>query len=155
MILSAQSIRERSTLITPFFERTVVDGMSYGLSACGYDVRIAQSIHVRSGWFTLASTIERFCMPLDLVGRVHDKSTLARKGLAVQNTIIEPGWNGYLTLELTNHGHSLIWLPQGTPIAQIIFELLDKPTEQPYEGKYQNQPDFPVGPILEKAKKVH
>jgi dCTP deaminase len=54
--------------------------------------------------------------------------------LTVQNTVIEPGWRGYLTLELTNHGPNRLEIPAGSPIAQIIFEMLDEPTEQPYRG---------------------
>lgn len=148
MILSAQTIRKLG-IITPFHERTIFNGMSYGLSSCGYDVRVKQSIHIKEGSFELLSTIEHFEMPDTIVGRVHDKSTLARQGIAVQNTIIEPGWKGYLTLEVTNHGKQTIWLPEGTPIAQIVFECLDFPTEKPYTGKYQDQPDFPVRAILE------
>ena len=77
MILSAQSIRRRaySGLICPFSERTVEGGMTYGLSPAGYDVRIAESLTIDPGSSTLASTIERFQMPLDLLGRVADKST--------------------------------------------------------------------------------
>lgn len=78
-------------------------------------------------------------MPIDLLGRVADKSTLARRGLAVQNTIIEPGWRGYLTLELSNHGRDAIEIVAGMPIAQIIFDVLDEPAERPYAGKYQDQ----------------
>src|ERR1700678_1313663 len=103
MILSAQAIR-RCGIITPFYERTVENGLSYGLSSCGYDVRVAQDIMMNANEFMrfrLASTIEHFNMPNFLVGRVHDKSTWARRGLAVQNTIIEPGWRGHLTLELS------------------------------------------------------
>lgn len=87
----------------------------------------------------LLSTMERFTMPNDVVGIVHDKSTWARRGLAVQNTVIEPGWSGYLTLEVTNHGHDVIQCWGGVGIAQIIFHRLDEPTDMPYDGKYQNQ----------------
>ncbi len=148
MILSAQTIRKRA-LIRPFHERTVVNGMSFGLSSCGYDVRIKQDMIVPVGRFKLASTIEHFWMPNDIVGRVHDKSTLARLGLAVQNTIIEPGWRGHLTLEISNNGYRDHKLEAGQPIAQIIFELLDEPTEQVYNGKYQDQADEPVEAKLE------
>lgn len=144
MILSAQSIRRRG-MIYPFHERTVVEGMSFGLSSCGYDLRVAQNINLdESRFFVLASTIEHFEMPLDVVGRVCDKSSLARKGLAVQNTIIEPGWRGFLTLELSNNWKNNIYLPAGSPIAQVVFELLDFPTEQGYSGKYQDQENYPV-----------
>jgi dCTP deaminase len=148
MILSAQSIRRRRP-IDPFHERTVAHGKTYGLSAAGYDVRIRESVVLRPGDFALASTLERFTMPNDLLARVADKSSWARKGLTVQNTVIEPGWRGYLTLELANHGPNRLEIPAGAPIAQIIFELLDEPTEQPYTGRYQNQPPEPVAAIEE------
>lgn len=140
MILSAQSIRALK-ILEPFAERTVAHGLTYGLGPAGYDVRVAESIDLRPGGFMLASTVERFQMPRDVLGVVHDKSTLARLGLAIQNTVIEPGWQGYLTLELSNHsdwGH--VCLYAGTPIAQIIFHFLDQETESPYSGKYQDQP---------------
>lgn len=151
MILSAQSIR-RCGIITPFCERTVAFGMSYGLSSCGYDIRIAQDVLMTAHQqmrFRLASTIEHFDMPDDVVGRVHDKSTWARQGLQVFNTVIEPGWRGYLTLELALNGTNVLDLKRGMPIAQIIFEFLDKPTEQPYAGKYMDQPDCPVAAKME------
>lgn len=140
MILSAQSIRRRSKMVQPFTERTVAFGMTYGLGPAGYDVRIAETLTLSPGGWTLASTVERFEMPNDLLARVTDKSTWAREGLAVQNTIIEPGWCGYLTLELSNHGRHAIYLDGGMPIAQIIFDRLDEPTDTPYAGKYQDQP---------------
>ena len=146
MILSAQSIRVRcdnyEQMIIPFHERTIHNGMTYGLSAAGYDIRIAEDVYLsypKYDKFVLASSMEYFNMPDDVLGRVADKSSWARKGLAVQNTVIEPGWKGYLTLELSYHGNASLEITKGTPIAQIIFELLDAPTEQPYRGKYQNQ----------------
>ena len=150
MILSAQTIR-RYGIITPFCERTVFNGLSYGLSSCGYDVRINEFMLFRGALqFGLASTIEHFEMPNNVVGRVHDKSTWARRGLAIQNTIIEPGWKGFLTLELSNNNHNnTLRIEEGSPIAQIIFELLDEPTETPYSGKYQDQPNWPVNAKLE------
>jgi dCTP deaminase len=151
MILSAQSIRKRRP-VDPFHERTVSHGKTFGLSAAGYDVRIREAVILRPGDFALASTLERFTMPDDLLARVADKSSWARKGLTVQNTIIEPGWRGYLTLELANHGQNRLVIEAGSPIAQIIFEMLDEPTEQPYAGKYQNQMPEPVAAIEENAE---
>lgn len=63
---------------------------------------------------------------------------MARIGLAVQNTVLEPGWSGYLTLELTNHGNQAIMLRDKMPIAQVIFHQGKKPKNL-YEGRYQNQ----------------
>lgn len=148
MILSAQSIRKRG-IVSPFSERTRLFGMTFGLGPAGYDIRIDQDVALRPGEAKLASSIEHFEMPCDVLGKVADKSTWARKFLAVQNTIIEPGWRGFLTLELSNHGSFPIQISKGMPIAQIIFELLDEPTERPYEGKYQDQQAGAVEAIFE------
>jgi len=146
MILSGQSIRKRG-IFTPFNERTKHNGMSYGLSMAGYDVRVnlgdRYRVTLRPGEFMLAVTTEHFDMPNDVLGIVHDKSTWARQGIAVQNTVIEPGWKGYLTLEITNHGPFTVEFETGDPIAQIVCHQLDEPAEQPYDGKYQNQESTP------------
>jgi dCTP deaminase len=149
-ILSAQSIR-RLKPIEPFFEKTVFEGCSFGLSACGYDVRIDQDLMLRPGDFVLASTVEHFNIANNVMARVADKSTWARKGIAVQNTIIEPNWRGYLTLEITNHGLNTVRIKKGTGIAQILFEWLDEPTELPYVGKYQDQKSGPQEAIMEQS----
>jgi dCTP deaminase len=119
MILPAQTIRQIKP-VSPFSERTVHNGMTFGLGPAGYDVRIAERVDlgVQS---VLASTLERFEMPDDVLGQVCDKSTWARRGVAVQNTIIEPGWRGYLTLELTNHSGGLVEIQAGDPIARRSF----------------------------------
>lgn len=158
MSLSAQSIREwcqnRKPMIEPFHERTAFKGKTFGLSAAGYDVRVefsaGNALYLAAGAFTLASTIERFQMPRNLMGVVHDKSSWVRRGICVQNTIIEPGWEGYLTLELTNHSDQDIILQAGMPIAQVVFHMLDKPTDQPYDGKYQDQQRGPQ-PAIDEA----
>jgi dCTP deaminase len=157
MILSAQSIRSWcqhiKPMIDPFHERTVFKGNTFGLSAAGYDVRVEFEIGrmrlLKPGDFFLASTIERFQMPRAVLGIVHDKSSWARRGICVQNTVIEPGWEGYLTLELTNHSTHEIILEAGTSIAQIVFHRLDEATEQPYDGKYQDQQRGPQPAIEE------
>lgn len=95
--------------------------------------------------FTLASAVEEFDMPDNLLGIVHDKSSWARKGLSVFNTCIEPGWKGYLTLELVFHGNESVYIPAGSGIAQVIFHnLVNQAT---YKGKYNHQADMPVPAI--------
>lgn len=126
-------------MIFPFFERTTAVGRSYGLSSCGYDIRIAETVWLWPFWGRLASAIERFDIPVDLCAEVKDKSTNARVFVFVQNTIIEPGWSGYLTLELTRFLPWPIRIKAGTPIGQVVFKQLDDATDQPYRGKYQDQ----------------
>jgi dCTP deaminase len=120
-------------------------GVSYGLSEAGYDIRIKQEVRLSSdNRFVLASTVERFMMPNHLVGVVHDKSTWARQGLSVFNTVVEPSWEGFLTIELVYHGNGELLIPAGVGIAQVLFYSLLH--EASYgDGKYQNQPDEPVG----------
>jgi dCTP deaminase len=142
VIIPAQTLR-RIRPLEPFCERTQHNGMTYGLGPAGYDVRIAETVTV--GRFVLASTIERFDLPNDVLAQVCDKSTWARRGIAVQNTIIEPGWRGFLTIELTNHGDAHIEIQAGDPIAQIIFFRLEEPTALPYAGRYQDQERGPQG----------
>ena len=144
MILGAQRLRDLHKnweMISPFKEKyTSFNGISGGLSAAGYDVSVEfdalgeqYEMCLYGGEFKLASTVEFFKMPPGIIGIVHDKSTWARRGITVQNTVIEPMWNGHLTLELANHG---------SPIAQIIFHEVDG--ADAYDGKYQNQERGPV-----------
>jgi dCTP deaminase len=169
MILSAQTIRRYChmfKMVSPFNERTISNGKTFGLGAAGYDVRVefkVGNMHRFSApryfhWdgfyepghrFALASTVEEFNMPHNVRGVVHDKSSWIRKGLTLGNTVIEPGWRGFLTLELIYHGKDELIVWEGDPIAQIAFEFLDEPTEQPYVGKYQNQPRGPQEAIEE------
>lgn len=166
-VLSAQTIRayvhRGSHMIEPFVDRTSSHGMTYGLGPAGYDIRAAEDVDILPGGFVLGSSMERFQMPNNVLAYVKDKSSWARKGLCVQNTVIEPGWEGYLTLEYTNHldridadglRHNNIRIRRGMPIAQIIFHALDRPTNQPYDGKYQNQAPGPQEAINEPVKET-
>ena len=97
------------------------------------------------GRMVLASAIEEFDMPASLVGVVHDKSTWARQGLSVFITVIEPGWIGFLTLELVYHGNEDLIIPAGSGIAQVIFHEVTDLVK--YNGRYQNQANKPVSAI--------
>lgn len=154
MILSAQSIRRRCAgdrpMVAPFNERTTFAGLSYGLGPAGYDVRLAQDVWLSKGGFALGSTMERFDIPTDILIEIKDKSTWARRGLSVFNSTGEPGWRGFLTIELVYHGATQLLIAAGTPIAHIVFKRLDEATEQPYAGKYQDQAAAPQ-PAIEEA----
>lgn len=157
--------RGRPPIVGMLDQKHRLHGVSYGLSEAGYDIRLKQDIlflpkenvislrdgdyyKESDGRFVLASAMEEFDMPDDLVGVVHDKSTWARQGVSVFNTVIEPGWKGFLTLEIVFHGQERVRLPAGAGIAQVLFHKLSEPTE--YSGKYQNQADKPVESKWEK-----
>lgn len=143
-VLSAQTI-QRLNLVYPTNRHRDRNGNSCGLSACGVDLTLDGTVHLPPGGFALAAAKQLFDIPPDVMGVVHDKSSLARRGLAVQNTVLEPGWRGYLTLELTNHGNETFDLLPGDAICQVIFHRLDAHTDLPYDGKYQDQPPGPQG----------
>lgn len=152
-VLSGQTIQYLG-LVNPCFHRSEVPygdrTLSYGLGPAGYDLRLDwgtdwSSVNhmLQGGEFRLAATMERFSLPNNVIGMVYDKSSWARRGLSLFNTVLEPGWCGYLTLELKNMSDVPLHLPQGVPIAQVVFTYLDQPTHQPYQGKYQHQAPGP------------
>ena len=163
-----------SPLIEPFNERQASNGMTWGLGPCTYDFRLKQRRVMMPFWhlplwwvyklidfafeligasppfvdhycgFALGSTIEYVLFPNDVCGVVLDKSSWARRGLAVQNTKFDPGFCGYPTVELSNHSLRTLVIAAGTPICQFKFDRLEAPTDLPYTGRYQHQGDAPT-----------
>lgn len=110
----------------------------------------------RLGRFALASSLESFQMPDDLVAIFHDKSTHARRAISVFNTVLEPGWGPspdrpdegcFLTIEIVFHGDTPITIPAGSGIGQLIFHRLEEPAH--YTGRYTGQPSRAVAAIME------
>lgn len=98
------------------------------------------------GEFVLGSTLERVRLPDDLVARLEGKSSLGRLGLLIHSTAgyVDPGWDGFLTLELSNVANLPITIYPEMKIGQISFFRLSTPADKPYgsEGagsKYQGQ----------------
>lgn len=98
--------------------------------------------------FAIGNSIERLTMPVDVTGIALGKSTYARCGLVVNCTPAEAGWEGYLTLELSNTTDFPIALYAGEGITQILFFRGNPPsvTYLGRRGKYQDQPKAPIGP---------
>jgi dCTP deaminase len=151
-ILTAIDIVAEGIISKNACERTVheLSGLSGGYSASGYDIHIREGFTLWPMQFKLGSSIEKFKMPNTVMGVVHDKSSLARRGLSVFNSTIEAGWGGYLTIELVNRSWSPIKIYAGQPIAQIVFHEL-KRSVAAYRGRYNNQPAMPVSHIRAKA----
>ncbi len=100
------------------------------------------------GEFVLGSTYERVELPNDLVARLEGKSSLGRLGLLIHSTAgyVDPGWEGNLTLELSNVANLPITLYDGMKIGQISFQRLSSPAEVGYGAasigsKYRGQRD--------------
>jgi dCTP deaminase len=98
------------------------------------------------GEFVLGSTLERVRLPDDLVARLEGKSSLGRLGLLIHSTagFIDPGWDGHVTLELSNVANLPITIYPGMKIGQLSFVQLTEPAERPYGSKgigskYQGQ----------------
>ena len=100
------------------------------------------------GEFVLGSTFELVALPNDLVARLEGKSSLGRLGLLIHSTAgyVDPGWEGNLTLELSNVANLPITLYDGMKIGQISFQRLSSPAEVGYGdarigSKYRGQRD--------------
>ncbi|PKQ37140.1 MAG: dCTP deaminase [Actinobacteria bacterium HGW-Actinobacteria-1] len=100
------------------------------------------------GEFVLGATLERVVLPDDIVARLEGKSSLGRLGLLIHSTAgyVDPGWDGTLTLELSNVANLPIVLTPGMPIGQISFTQMTTPVDRPYGtpglgSRYQGQVD--------------
>ena len=98
------------------------------------------------GEFVLGSTLERVALPDDLVARIEGKSSLGRLGLLIHSTagFIDCGFDGHITLELSNVANLPITLYPRMKIGQISFHRMDTPADVPYGSgslgsKYQGQ----------------
>lgn len=171
MLLNDRQITDLAEqgMIAPFAPALVSTGLSRGLSSFGYDVTLSDEfalyqsddeaidphriseddVHrfraarwsLGPGEFLLGRTVETVTLPRHVTGLVCDKSTYARCGITLQNTVIEAGFSGTITLEITNHNCRPVILRAGEGIAQILF-LTGYPCAVSYStrgGKYMNQ----------------
>lgn len=98
------------------------------------------------GEFVLGATFEKFTLPAHLAGRLEGKSSLGRLGLLTHSTagFIDPGFSGYITLELSNVANLPIVLYPGMKVGQLALFQMSSPAEVPYGSgalgsKYQGQ----------------
>lgn len=166
-------------MIEPFCEEQVKDGVSYGLSSYGYDLRVdnkfkvftnvynsivdpksfqedsfvyveADECIIPPNSFALACSVEYFRIPENVLTICLGKSTYARCGIIVNVTPFEPGWEGYVTLEISNTTPlpAKIYAHEG--LAQVLFFEGDAPCDTSYsmrKGKYMKQVGITV-PIV-------
>jgi dCTP deaminase len=159
-------------MIDPFVDDQVRQGViSYGVSSYGYDVRVGDDFKVFTNVFNtvvdpknfdpksfvdikadvcvippnsfaLASTIEYFRIPRDVLTVCLGKSTYARCGIIVNVTPFEPEWEGHVTIEISNTTPLPAKIYANEGIAQVLFFQSDEPCARSYKdkkGKYQAQ----------------
>jgi dCTP deaminase len=138
-----------------------------------YELTFRMPLLLHPGALALVPTLEWIQLPKDLMGMVTARSTWAREGLSIATaTMIEPGYQGIVTLELANLGQIPIALYPGLELAQIAFarmgettpataaapprpgERLDKPqfhlSFEPHQGKLAKPSEMPFLPAPEK-----
>ena len=106
----------------------------------------ARPFILHPGEFVLGSTLERITLADDLVARLEGKSSLGRLGLLIHSTagFIDPGWDGHVTLELSNVANLPITIYYGMKIGQVSFMQMTEPAAVPYGStslgsKYKGQ----------------
>src|ERR1044071_8294686 len=110
------------------------------------EVKPDEPFILHPGEFVLGSTLERVMLPDDLVARLEGKSSLGRLGLLIHSTagFIDPGWDGHVTLELSNVANLPITIYPEMKIGQISFMQMTEPATTPYGAsqigsKYKGQ----------------
>ena len=113
------------------------------------DIEEGGTFVLQPGEFALGSTLEWVKVPADLVARVEGRSSIGRLAVVVHATagFVDPGFEGRITLELSNLGRCAVKLYPGMRISQLVFQTMTSPAERPYGpargSKYQGQ----TGPV--------
>ncbi|GFK20145.1 dCTP deaminase [Corynebacterium glutamicum] len=118
------------------------------------EVEDGEGFVLHPGEFVLASTLEKFTLPAHLAGRLEGKSSLGRLGLLTHSTagFIDPGFSGYITLELSNVANLPITLWPGMKVGQLALFQMSSPAETPYgSGKLGSKYQGQRGPTPSKA----
>lgn len=122
---------------------------------------------IHPGDFVLGTSVEKITMPNNMVARLEGRSSLGRLGIIIHATAgyIDPGFSGYVTLEISNVGKIPVALYPGMRIAQMSFMKMSSETKNPYgtrNNKYNDQEgptesmiykDFQIDKNFQKDKK--
>lgn len=114
-----------------------------------YTLKPNKPFILHPGNFVLTGTREYIKMPGDLILRAEGKSTLARMGILVHTAgFVDPGFEGTLTLEISNQSNVAIALYPGMYICQIAVEELSTPAEMPYNRRKSSLYKKSKGPVV-------
>jgi len=142
-------------VFTPTGRNHVVDPKKMDMNAF-VSVKGEGSVVIPANGFVLARSVERFVIPDDVICIVFTKSSYARCGIAMQLTPLEPGWTGYVTVEIGNTTPHQARVYANEGVGQILFLKGSIPCNKTYAnkneggaaGKYQEQPAQIVLPRL-------
>ncbi|MEY4321887.1 MAG: hypothetical protein RL167_615 [Actinomycetota bacterium] len=118
------------------------------------EIKSDEPFILHPGEFVLGSTYEFVSLPNDIAARLEGKSSLGRLGLLTHSTagFVDPGFNGHVTLELSNTATLPIKLWPGMKIGQLCFFQLSSPSEHPYGSeKYGNRYQGQRGPTASRS----
>ncbi len=106
-------------------------------------VKDGSNFIIHPGEFLLGVTKENVELPDDISARIDGRSSLGRLGIIVHSTAgrVDPGWSGFLTLEISNIGKLPVALIPGMRFCSLVFETISSPVERSYRkiGKYTGQ----------------
>jgi len=108
------------------------------LNPAGVDLRIDRDLELNPGQQRLAATLERVELSENFLGILHIRSSLAREGIIPSLALVDPGFQGQLTVSLYNAGDRPVRLARGERFIQLSMLRLGTPATQTYTGKYQN-----------------
>lgn len=118
------------------------------------EVASDEAFILHPGEFVLGSTYEYVSLPDDIAARLEGKSSLGRLGLLTHSTagFVDPGFEGHVTLELSNVATLPIKLWPGMKIGQLCFFQLSSPSENPYGSeKYGSRYQGQRGPTASRS----
>jgi dCTP deaminase len=126
------------------------------LSVAAERVRVADgdAFTLHPGDFALGSTVETVSLPDDLVALVDGRSSIGRLAVVVHATagLIDPGFRGQITLELSNIGRIPVRLYPGMRVAQLVVHQLSSPAERPYGVARASSYNDQSGPQLSRLR---
>ena len=118
------------------------------------EVAEGEAFVVHPGEFVLGITHEYIKLPDDLVGRLDGRSSLGRLGIVVHSTAgsIDPGFEGNITLEISNLAKVPVKLWPGSRVCRITFDKLSSPSETPYNKRKNSKYIKPTTPEASKIR---
>ncbi|MEM3506355.1 MAG: dCTP deaminase [Candidatus Bathyarchaeia archaeon] len=108
------------------------------LTPAGYDLRAYKSVKLKPMEYALIATLEKVKLSLKIVGFLYIKSSLAREGVFASLAVVDPGFDGQLTISLFNSTNKSIQISKEEPFVQIVFFKLIEKAKKGYKGKYQH-----------------